>query len=195
MQKILAATLGLFFAACTQSSSIPENAPKALGAIAERSAPPTAEQIADFGKLAEYVGMTWSGSPTAESEEQFTDIQKWEWALGGKAILIRHALEDGSYGGDTYVYRDSKTDELVYVYITNAGFHTVGTMTPTETGWVAEEDVNGHPDITKVRSTSVVHDDKSTTMTSEYLKSGEWVPGHAFEYKETSAASPALKSE
>ena len=158
-------------------------------------APPTAKRIEDFGGLADYVGMTMTGSPTAESDEQFTDVQVWSWALGGKAILIRHALEDGSYGGDTYVYKDAKSGKLTYVYITNAGFHTVGEMLPTENGWIAEEAVTGHPEITRVRSTSVVHEDRSTSMTSEYLTSGKWVAGHAFEYKATDDPLPDLKTE
>ena len=195
MRIILISALTLLAGACAESNSPPEDAPKALGAIAQRSAPPTDKQIADFGNLANYVGLTMKGAPTEQSDEQFTDVQKWEWALGGDAILIRHALEDGSYGGDTYVYKDAKTDNLTYVYITNAGFHTVGEMVPTDNGWIAEEDVIGHAEITKVRSTSIVHEDKSTSMTSEYLKAGEWVPGHAFEYQVTDDPLPALKND
>ena len=161
--------------------------------MAERSSSPTEQQIEDFGELANYVGMTMTGSPAGEGGDKFSDVQKWEWALGGSAILIRHAFKDGSYGGDTYVYKDPKTETLTYVYITNSGFHTVGEMRAIEGGWVAEEDVFGQGDITRVRSTAKLNDDMSTSMVSEYLKSGEWVPGHALEYKRTNDPLPALK--
>ena len=195
MRGILVAVAGLLLSACANESPVPEGAPKALGAMAERSALPSAKQTEDFGALADFVGMKLVGTPTATSDEPLTDVQSWEWALGGKAILIRHALEDGSYGGDTYIYKDAKTGKLTYVYITNAGFHTVGEMTTTGAGWVAEEAVIGHPEITRVRSTSVIHDGKSTRMASEYLKGGAWVPGHEFEYRPTSGPLPALKSD
>ena len=191
---IIVAAVGILGACASERYMLGATA-KSPGSIAERVTSPTEKQLEDFGSLAGFVGMTMTGSPTAESDEQFTDVQTWEWALGGKAILIRHALEDGSYGGDTYVYKDAKSEKLTYVYITNAGFHTVGEMVPTEKGWIAEEAVTGHPEITRVRSTSVVHEDKSTSMTSEYLKAGEWVAGHAFEYEATNDPLPALKSE
>ena len=138
MRILIALITGLAFAACAQQSPMPDSAPKALGAVADRAAPPTDQQIQDFAGLADFVGLTLAGKPTADSDEQISDIQQWEWALGGTAILIRHALEDGSYGGETYIYKDTKSGELVYVYITNAGFHTVGKMTATQDGWIAE---------------------------------------------------------
>ena len=101
----------------------------------------------------------------------------------------------GPMAENTYVYKDAKTEKLTYVYITNAGFHTVGEMVPTENGWIAEEAVEGHAEISRVRSTSIVHEDRSTSMTSEYLKSGEWVPGHSFEYKPTTDPLPVLKNK
>ena len=156
---------------------------------------PTAEQLETFGGLTDYVGKTMKGAPSSASTESFTDYQSWEWALGGKAILIRHALEDGSYGGDTYIYKDAKSGKLTYVYVTNAGFHTVGDMQPVESGWVAEEAVTGHETITRVRSTTLVREDGSTKMTSEYLSNGEWTPGHQFEYALTTEPLPILKSK
>ena len=195
MQRFLSVIAAVCLCACAHEYSVQGDPVEVRADSFERGVSPSAKQIEDFGSLAGYVGMTMTGSPTAESDEQFTDVQTWEWALGGKAILIRHALEDGSYGGDTYVYKDAKSEQLTYVYITNAGFHTVGEMTPTENGWIAEEAVTGHPEITKVRSISIVHEDRSTSMTSEYFKAGKWVPGTAFEYKATNDPLPALKSE
>ena len=194
MRIFFIATVVLLLSSCSDRGSAPDkNGPKALGALAERNVSPTEQQIEDFGELANYVGMTMKGAPAGEGAETFRDVQKWEWALGGSAILIRHAFKDGSYGGNTYVYKDPKTNTLTYVYITNSGFHTVGEMRSIEGGWVAEEEVFGQGDVTRVRSTAKLNDDMSTSMVSEYLKAGEWVPGHAFEYKPTNDLLPALK--
>ena len=194
MRIFFVAAVAALLSSCSDRGPAPNShAPKALGHIAERIAPPTEQQIEDFGELANYVGLTMTGAPTGEGAETFNDVQKWEWALGGSAILIRHAFKDGSYGGNTYVYKDPKTNSLTYVYVTNSGFHTVGEMRTTEGGWVAEEDVSGQGDVTRIRSTAKLNDDMSTSMTSEYLKAGEWVPGHAFEYKPTNDLLPALK--
>ncbi|MEM1086755.1 MAG: hypothetical protein AAGH90_03430 [Pseudomonadota bacterium] len=155
---------------------------------------PTKLQTETFGALTDLVGARLRGTPSDGSTERAPDIQQWEWALGGTAILIRHALEDRSYGGDTYVYKDAARGELVYVYVTNAGFRTEGVILLNDNGsYTAEEDVAGHPTITKVRSTSVINRDGSTSMTSEYLDGGDWVPGHAFNYMPTDEPLPRLK--
>jgi len=121
-----------------KTGSISEGeAPAASKSIVDEVAQPTEKQIENFGSLANYVDMTFRGAPTGDATASFVDIQKWEWGLGGNTILIRHALEDGSYGGDTHVYKDAKTGKLTYVYITNGGFHTVGEMIPRENGWAA----------------------------------------------------------
>ena len=145
--------------------------------------------------MADMVGRRFKGSPASGSTEPLIDYQSWEWALGGTAILIRHVLSDGSYGVDTYVYRNAETGALDYVYITNSGFRTEGSFTLADDGsWIAEEDVIGQGDITKVRSTGRILPDGSTETVSEYLKGGQWVPGHSFRYEETSEAMPRLKA-
>ena len=164
-----------------------------LGEVEAMENTPTELQLETVGSLSSLVGSRLRGTPTDGSTERAADVQQWEWALGGTAILIQHALEDGSYGGDTYVYKDAATGELVYVYITNAGFRTEGVMRVNEDGsFTAEEDVSGHESITKVRSTSVINEDGPTSMTSEYLSDGEWVPGHAFTYVPTDQPLPSL---
>ena len=155
----------------------------------------TPEQRETFGSLTELIGKRFRGAPADGSTEPNPDTQSWEWALGGSAILIKHALADGSYGGDTYVYKDAQSEDLVYVYITNAGFRTEGVMVVNEDGsYTAEEAVEGHPTITKVRSTSTLNEDGTSSMTSEYLDAGEWKPGHAFIYSPTNDPLPKLKA-
>ncbi|MEQ3745759.1 MAG: hypothetical protein ABNH53_05920 [Henriciella sp.] len=160
-----------------------------------RLAEVTPLQRETFGALTDLIGKRFRGAPADGSTEDNPDTQSWQWALGGTAILIKHALADGAYGGDTYVYKDAKTGELAYVYITNAGFRTEGVMVVNEDGsYTAEEAVEGHPSITKVRSTSVLNDDGTSSMTSEYLDDGEWKAGHAFIYSPTTEPLPQLKA-
>jgi len=202
MRNLIIAVLAIALSSCGDGQSsdgvFPENAPGVIGKVASASSgepEATEAQRAMFGTLVDNVGRSFKGMPTGDATEQFVDIQKWEWGLGGNTILIRHALADGSYGGDTHVYQDAKTNKLTYVYVTSGGFHTVGEMVPTDNGWVAEEAVSGHENITRVRSTSVVNSAGIWKMTSEYLTDGEWVRGHAFDYAETNDPLPALKVE
>jgi len=147
-----------------------------------------------FGPLTDFVGKSFRGIPGGDADAK-ADIQKWSWALGGAAIKISHAIEDGSYGGDTYVYKDAATSDLVYVYITNAGFRTEGTITLNQDGsYTADEAVTGHPTITMVRSTSRLNADGSSSMTSEMLENDEWRPGQSFTYQPTSQPLPVLKA-
>ncbi len=155
----------------------------------------TDEQVAIFGHLTNYIGKTYRGTPIDGGPDAKDDIQHWSWVLGGAAIKISHAIEDGSYGGDSYVYKDAATGELVYIYITNAGFRTDGTITLNPDGsFSAEEAVTGHPTITRVRSTSSPSGDDLAIMTSEMLDSGEWRPGHGFAYMPTDEALPGLQA-
>ncbi len=145
---------------------------------------PSAWQQANFGPLVELVGKTFVGRTPGE-DQSGGDVQRWDWALGGAGLSISHALSDGSYGGETLVYRDGETDALVYVYVTNAGFRTEGSFDIGADGsWTAEEAVTGHPSITLVRSTGRMREDGVLVSSSQYLDNGEWVDGHTFEYRE-----------
>ena len=162
-------------------------------ALLQASSPPSPAQREIFGPLADFVGQRFKGVPTGESTEINPDYQSWHWALGGSAILIKHAIDDGAYGGDTYVYKDARAGGLVYVYVTNAGFRTEGTMTLHDDGsYTAEEAVLGHDTITMVRSTSRKNADGTLTTTSELLENGEWRAGHSFTYSATTEHIPAL---
>ncbi|MEM6898856.1 MAG: hypothetical protein AAF583_03670 [Pseudomonadota bacterium] len=167
-----------------------------LGESNEQSPPAdraTGWQKDTFGRLVELVGHTYRGEPLEGNSEANADIQSWNWAIGGAALSINHALEDRSYGGETLIYLDSQTDALAYVYVTNAGFRTEGTFQLTEGGgWVAEEEVTGHPSITKVRSIASRRSDGSLMSVSEYFQNGEWTPGNQFLYREVFDIKPEL---
>ena len=153
----------------------------------------TAWQTETFGRLTRFVGRTFRGEPTGEGADTVADIQSWDWALGGAGLSIVHALEDGSYGGETLIYQDGESDDLVYVYVTNAGFRTEGSFVLNEDGsWSAEEAVTGHDTITRVRSTGEERSDGTLLMISEYLSDGDWTPGHRFIYREVFGVEPTL---
>ncbi|MEL7031724.1 MAG: hypothetical protein AAGL97_04530 [Pseudomonadota bacterium] len=147
-----------------------------------------------FGKLMLLTNKCYKGTPTDSSAEQVADIQHWSWALGSAAIRIEHALEDGSYGGVSYVYPTIEPDAFTYVYITNAGFHTEGTIILNDDqSFTASETVEGHPSITSVRSHSTFDENGLISMTSEFLDGEEWRPGPGFTHEITTEPFPRLK--
>lgn len=160
---------------------------------APRYAGPTAAQKDTFGALSALPGKTWRSEPVAGGDPGPADISAWSWDLGGRVMVNRHALEDGSYGGVTYVYENGQTGSLDYVYVTSAGFHTTGTFELGDDGsWTAEEAVTGHDTITRVRSTGRVTPEGTLTMVSEYFAKGEWSPGRNVVYAPVDADLPEI---
>ncbi|MCU0733469.1 MAG: hypothetical protein MUE84_18055 [Hyphomonas sp.] len=156
-------------------------------------APPSAVQKTTFGALSGLAGKTWRSEPVAGGEPGPADVSAWSWDLGGSVLVNRHALEDGSYGGVTYVYENGQTGSLDYVYVTSAGFHTTGTFVlGTDGSWTAEEAVTGHDTITRVRSTGRITPEGTMTMTSEYFAKGEWSPGRNVVYAQVDADIPVI---
>jgi hypothetical protein len=153
----------------------------------------SAAQERVFGPLVALVGKRFRGTPGPGSSVSSADVQAWSWTLGGAAIRMDHALEDGSYGGITYVYPDRQSGALAYVYITNSGFRTEGRFKLNPDGsWTAEEDVIGQGDISRVRSTGRIQDDGTLLSQGTYLKGEQWVPGPSFRYVETDEPLPSL---
>lgn len=145
--------------------------------------PPTPAQLETFGPMTALVGKTWRSEAAEGAAPGPADIAKWSWDLGGRVIVTRHALEDGSYGGVTYIYENGETGSLDYVYVTSGGFHTTGSFVLGEDdSWTAEEAVTGHETITRVRSTGRFTADGRMSMTSEYFAKGAWSPGRDVVY-------------
>jgi len=160
---------------------------------AASKSPVTAEQREAFGSLADFAGRTFQGVATEDSAGSVTDVQLWLWNEDGKALIVKHRLEDGSYGGDSMITKDAATGKLSSVYKTNAGFSTTGIITLNEDGsWDSTEDVIGTSNVTKVRSRGHVREDGALISVSEYLLDGEWVPGNSFVYTEVWKDLPEL---
>lgn len=138
--------------------------------------------------LAAFVGKTWVGE-FENAGEKAVDVSKWEWALQGQAIRITHSLNDGEYGGETFMVWDSVKESIVYFYFTTGGFYTTGSVEILDGKFISYEEVTGNTDgITAVRSTSTIQEDGSLLGESEYLKNDEWVPGHTAVYREDPTA-------
>jgi hypothetical protein len=175
LRMIAAALCAVWLTACTHAVPSPSLAP------AEAKA---------FGPLAALTGKTFR----SEGDGGASDIAQWSADLGGRVLVNRHALVDGSYGGVTYVYRNAKTGSLDYVYATSAGFHTSGTFTLNPDGsWTSEEAVTGHATITRVRATGRIDAEGRLLSVSEYLQSGAWVPGRNVIYTPYDGPVPEVK--
>jgi hypothetical protein len=145
--------------------------------------------------LEPYVGKTFRGEFTdAASGKSSTDVQRWEATLGGKAVRVTHSLNEGQYGGETFIFWDSKAAAVTFYYFTTGGFFTHGTMTFADGVVTAHEKVEGESGgITEVRSRSRVLEDGRLHTKSEYLKDGQWVPGHEITYVEAPEAKVIFK--
>lgn len=179
----------------TQNESLVDADTMARAKAASSLTPATDAQREMFGVLAGFPGRTFRGEPTSESSEALADYQHWTWTDDGEGLIIRHALEDGSYGGESIVRRDESSGQLTYIYNTNAGFSTEGTFTVNEDGtWAAEEEVAGQGDITKVRSRGEILPSGTMISVSEYFANGRWTKGHGFEYREVWQDLPELQT-
>lgn len=139
------------------------------------------EPMAPFAALD---GKTLRGDGTGPDGQPIVDIAKWEMILGGRALQSTHRLENGTYGGRTIFFYDEAAKQYVFHYFTTAGFHTVGTAEPTETGFIAVEEVRGHPKFVEVRSEMIFEGDIIRVKTSHTDKDGNHTEGEGFVYRE-----------
>ena len=111
-------------------------------------------------------------------------MARWELALAGKAVRITHSVNEGDYGGETFVIWDRAQGELVYFYFTTAGFYTQGTMAVDEAGrLVSRENVTGSEDgITEVEAVHERLSDGRLRVTTRMLRNGAWEDGGKMTY-------------
>ncbi|MCC7373885.1 MAG: hypothetical protein IT581_04455 [Verrucomicrobiales bacterium] len=145
--------------------------------------------------LRPFLGKTWRGEfKNSTPEKPQIDISRWERALNGQAIRILHSINNGVYGGETLVVWDAAKKQIVYYYFTTAGFYTTGVMTLEGTKVTSRELVTGTADgVTEVKATTELKEDGTMHTESQYLKKGEWVPGHGAIYRETPEAKVVFK--
>lgn len=136
--------------------------------------------------LRPFLGRTWQGElKNSTPEKPQVDVARWERAMNGQAVRILHSINRGDYGGETLLYWDREKKTLAYHYITTGGFQTHGTATVVDGRFVAVERVTGSTSgITEVRATYQLKSDGTLASSTEYLKDGKWIPGHAAVYRE-----------
>ncbi|MFP3944756.1 MAG: hypothetical protein ACLFWF_12725 [Alphaproteobacteria bacterium] len=128
-------------------------------------------------------GKTWRAKQQNEKGETVTDISRWEYILGGKALQVTHSLNAGAYGGRMILFYDEGAEEYVFYYFTTGGFHTQGTASFEGNVMTSVEKVSGHENIVEVRATATLTPDKLTSSSVYVKKDGSTEPGHEFTYK------------
>ena len=119
------------------------------------------------------------------ADKPTVDVQRWESALKGQAVRLRHSINDGVYAGETMFVWDETKKSIVYYYFTTAGFMTTGTLEVKEGKFITHEEVKGNAGgVAEVRGTSYLQDGKLYVKT-EYLKDGEWVQVRETTYEES----------
>ncbi|SNY55779.1 hypothetical protein SAMN06297280_2973 [Arsukibacterium tuosuense] len=134
-----------------------------------------------------YLGQYWQGDLAQPgSEKPAIDLSHWSRALNGQAIKTVHSINDGEYGGESFIFWDDTKKSLAYYYFTTAGFYTHGTMqvNPQSGEITALENVeNNQNGITQVKSHSKLMPDGSLQVRSSYLQNEQWVDGHSALYQ------------
>ncbi|QOL24732.1 hypothetical protein LP316_10360 [Thalassotalea sp. LPB0316] len=131
--------------------------------------------VKELEMFAGYLGTWESNFAVAEGERPVIDVTRWERALNGKALKTIHSINNGEYGGESYIFFDHDKQALVFYYFTTANFYTQGSLEIIDdTSFAAYEDVTGNENgITKVKSTSKLMGETISVSTS-YLKNGQW---------------------
>jgi hypothetical protein len=171
-------------------------------AIALTASVPTVVLAADISSLDEHLeplrpllGKTYRGVfKNSKPESPTVDVARWERALNGKAVRLLHSVNDGIYGGETIFVWDAKKQAVAFYYFTTAGYLTTGTLTSKDGVLLTKEEVAGNAGgVTEVKATSKLGAEGTLHVKSEYLKDGDWVPGHEITYQEDSSATVAFK--
>ncbi|SPE55802.1 putative secreted protein [Verrucomicrobia bacterium] len=146
-------------------------------------------------KLRPLLEKTWKGSfKDSKPEHPAVDVARWERALNGRAIRILHSFNDGVYGGETLIFWDKSKQSLVYHYFTTASHDTIGTLTVEDGKFITHEVVEGDTSgVSEVKATSELLPDGTFHVKSEYLKNGQWVPGHEVAYREDANAKVVFR--
>jgi hypothetical protein len=162
------------------------------GSLAAGAEPPLNAHLEPLRPLLE---KTWKGTfKDSKPDKPTVDVQKWERTLNGQAIRILHSINDGVYGGETLLIWDKQRKTISYYYFTTDGFMTTGTLEPRDGKFIAHENVKGDANgVTEVRSTSEILPDGKFHVKAEYLKKGEWMPGHEVTYEEASGSKVVFK--
>lgn len=167
----------------------------ALGVLALAPVARAAEMNPHLAPLAPLLGKTFRGvvSP-AGAASPAVDVQRFELALNGQAVRNRHSVNDGAYGGETFIVWEEAKQSLVSYYFTTAGFYTVGTLSVEDGAFVFHEVVKGSAGgVTEVKATSRLLPDGRLLVKSQHLKDGKWEDARETYYVEDPQAVVRFK--
>ena len=186
---------GLFVLAACGAADV-SSAEPAKTAIERAADIAVYEPMAPFAALA---GRAWRGEGTGPDGKPIVDFAYYEMILGGRAFQSTHKIENANYGGRTIFFFDEGAKKYIYHYFTTAGFHTIGEITPTETGFTAIEEVVGHAEFSEVRSEMIIDRDASGAImrveSSHVRKDGAVSAGDSITYREVEPDSILLFDE
>ncbi|GAA6152259.1 hypothetical protein [Pseudoteredinibacter isoporae] len=141
---------------------------------------------------------TWQASMTmGKDKPPVLDVSDWQVVLNGKALKIVHSVNEGDYGGESFIFWDKKSSSYKSFYFTTADFYTEATITLEGKNkfsvieQVASAGEGLSSGITQVKSTSEIKDGKILVSTS-YLKNGEWTKPESRVYT-ASQLTPVFK--
>lgn len=181
MKRLIAALMSATaLTALTPVTSLAQDLPQAA-----------ARTSTGFDAFRPLIGQTWRGQ--AIHQDGVEDVMRWEWAVGGHAVRILHAVNGGVYGGETLIFPDKDSGDLIFHYFTTGGFHTTGVIRPrAEGGWTIEEHVQGADGVETLRSTAEIGaDGVYRTRSQQVTDSGESEFG-GFDYRPDVEARIAL---
>lgn len=145
--------------------------------------------------LRPWLGKTWKGEQkNSKSGKIATDVVRWERALNGNAIRVLHSINAGTYGGESILLWDEKTQTVVYHYFTTDTFTTTGTMTFKDGKILTHDVVHGDAGgITETRATIEMRPDGTYQQKTEFLKNGSWELAADTIYREDPSAVVIFK--
>jgi hypothetical protein len=156
-----------------------------LAQVASAQAPPPGLDP-HLEPLRPLLGKTWrSKFPNSTPDRPLVDVMRWEQALNGKAVRLRHSINDGMYGGETIFRWDEPRQTVTYYYFTTAGFMTTGTAAFKDGVIETLETVGGNAGgVTEVRGKSKLEADGTFHVATEAKNNGTWEAGPTRIYKE-----------
>lgn len=126
-----------------------------------------------------FIGSWQAPMAWGKDKRQVLDVSMWSIALNGKALKIIHSVNDGDYGGESFIFWDKKSKTYKAFYFTTADFYTEATITidePNKFSVIEKVATGGEglsSGISEVKSTSEIRNDELHVSTS-YLKEGVW---------------------
>ena len=89
------------FAACACAAAFATQSIRVLSAADSPSLDPNLEPLRPF------LGKTWKGEfKNSTPDKPVVDVMQWERALNGKAVRVLHSINDGEYGGESFIVWD-----------------------------------------------------------------------------------------